>query len=74
MPIMSKYNSQKIEDILNEVLDVLRKNEVSLDLALMILGNSVTHIVNNDVPEAKRADIADKFSKAFIASINSKEK
>lgn len=74
MPIMSKYNSQKIEDILNEVLDVLRKNEVSLDLALMILGNSVTHIVNNDVPAAKRAEIADKFSKAFISSINPEAK
>lgn len=74
MPIMSKYSNQKIEKILNEVLDVLRKNEVSLDLALMILGNSTTHIINNDVPAEKRTEIADKFTKAFNASIKTKEK
>jgi len=69
MPIVSKYSSQKIENILNEVLAVLHKNDVSVDLSLMILGNSITHIINSDVPAGKRAQLSEKFIKAFNASI-----
>ncbi|MCG6201318.1 DUF1414 domain-containing protein [Psychromonas antarctica] len=74
MPIISKYSSQKIEDILNEVLAVLHKNDVSVDLSLMILGNTLTHIINGNVPKDKRAVLSEKFIKAFTASINSKDK
>lgn len=74
MPIISKYSSQKIETILNEVMDVLHKNDVSVDLSLMILGNSITHIINSQVPVNKRTEISDKFVKALSASINTKEK
>ncbi|MFT6986800.1 MAG: hypothetical protein ACJAT7_002644 [Psychromonas sp.] len=73
MPIISKYSSQKIEDILNEVLEVLHKNDVSVDLSLMILGNSITHIINSNVPVGNREQLSEKFIKAFSASINSKE-
>jgi len=74
MPIISKYSSQKIENILNEVLAVLHKNDVSVDLSLMILGNSITHIINSDVPMGKRAQLSEKFINAFNASINLKDK
>jgi len=74
MPIISKYSSQKIETILDEVMEVLHKNDVSVDLSLMILGNSITHIINSQVPVKKRAQISEKFVKALSASINSKEK
>ena len=74
MPIISKYSDKKIETILDEVMDVLHKNEVSVDLSLMILGNTITHIMNSQVPVNKRTEISSKFVKALSASINAKEK
>jgi uncharacterized protein YejL (UPF0352 family) len=74
MPIISKYSNEKIEKILDEVMEVLHKNDVSVDLSLMVLGNSLTHIINSQVPVNKRKEISDKFVKAFTASINSKDK
>ncbi|MFT6924727.1 MAG: hypothetical protein ACJAZP_000285 [Psychromonas sp.] len=74
MPIISKYSNQKIETILDEVMEVLHKNDVSVDLSLMVLGNAITHVINSQVPVSKRTQINDKFVKALSASINSKEK
>ena len=74
MPIISKYSSQQIETVLNEVMEVLHKHEVSVDLSLMILGNSITHIINSQVPVNKRTEISEKFVKALSASIKTKEK
>lgn len=74
MPIQSKYSSKKIEAILNQVMDVLHDNDVSVDLSLMILGNSITHVINSQVPASQRKSISDKFVKAFTASISSKDK
>ncbi len=73
MPIISKYSNQDIENILNEVMDVLHKNDVSVDLSLMILGNSITHIMNNGVPDNKRKAISEKFVKALTASVKTKD-
>lgn len=74
MPIISKYSNEKIENILDEVMEVLHKNDVSVDLSLMVLGNSLTHIINSQVPQNKRQEIGEKFVKAFSSSINTKEK
>lgn len=74
MPIISKYSNEKIETILDEVMEVLHKNDVSVDLSLMILGNTITHIINSQVPVNKRTEISSKFVKALSASINAKEK
>jgi len=74
MPIQSKYSSKQIETILDQVMDVLHDNEVSVDLSLMILGNSITHVINSQVPTSQRKAIGDKFVKALSASINLKDK
>ncbi|WP_022940257.1 DUF1414 domain-containing protein [Psychromonas hadalis] len=74
MPIISKYSNEKIEKILDEVMEVLHKNDVSVDLSLMVLGNSLTHIINSQVPLHQREKITEKFVKAFTASINNKDK
>jgi len=74
MPIISKYSNEKIEKILDEVMEVLHENDVSVDLSLMVLGNSLTHIINSQVPLNKREAISEKFVKAFSSSINTKEK
>ncbi|WP_413699058.1 DUF1414 domain-containing protein [Psychromonas sp. KJ10-10] len=73
MPIISKYSNEKIENILDEVMEVLHKNDVSVDLSLMVLGNSLTHIINSQVPSNKRKEIGDKFVTAFSASISTKD-
>ena len=73
MPIQSKYSSQKIETILDQVMDVLHDNDVSVDLSLMVLGNSITHVINSQVPVSQRKTISEKFVKALSASINSEE-
>jgi len=73
MPIQSKYSSQKIEKILDQVMDVLHENDVSVDLSLMVLGNSITHVINSQVPVSQRKTISDKFITALSASINSEE-
>ena len=74
MPIISKHSNKKIENILNEVMNVLHKNDVSVGLSLMILGNSITHIINSQVPVRKREEINAKFVNALSASINKKDK
>lgn len=74
MPIISKYSNEKIEKILDEVMEVLHNNDVSVDLSLMVLGNSLTHIINSQVPVKQRKAIAEKFVKALSSSINTKEK
>ena len=74
MPIQSKYSSKQIETILDQVMDVLHDNEVSVDLSLMILGNSITHVINSQVSTSQRKAIGDKFVKALSASINLKDK
>ena len=38
MAITSKYSNEKIEQILNEMIDVLDKHNANAELALMILG------------------------------------
>jgi len=73
MPIQSKYSSQKIEKILDQVMDVLHENDVSVDLSLMVLGNSITHVINSQVPVSQRKTISDKFVTALSASLNSEE-
>jgi len=74
MPIISKYSNEKIENILDEVMEVLHKNDVSVDLSLMVLGNSLTHVINSQVPTHKRKEIGEKFVNAFTASINTEDK
>ena len=69
MPIISKYSNQKIEQMLNEIVDVLDKHEASADLSLMIVGNIATNVLNQEVPAAQRKVIAEKFAQALISSI-----
>ncbi len=69
MPIVSKYSNERVEKIIQELLDVLINEEVTADLALMCLGNSITHIINNQVPEKQRQAITDNFTAALQQSV-----
>ena len=68
MPIVSKYSNERVEKIIQDLLDVLVKEKATPDLALMCLGNTVTNIISQ-VPESKRVAVVDNFTKALKQSV-----
>lgn len=72
MPIVSKYSNERIEKIIQDLIDVLVKEEASTDLALMCLGNTISTIINNQVPESQRETISKNFANALTQSIKQK--
>ncbi|CAM3653913.1 hypothetical protein VA7868_04150 [Vibrio aerogenes CECT 7868] len=71
MPITSKYSDQKIETILAEIAAVFDKHDASPELVLMIAGNIVTNVLNQNIAENQRKAIAEKFAQALMSSIES---
>ena len=69
MPIVSKYDNQKIELILTELLEVLEKHRAPTDLSLMLAGNLATHIINRKLSGKQRDVIAEKFAQTLLSSI-----
>ncbi|SMY35715.1 hypothetical protein PMAL9190_02085 [Photobacterium malacitanum] len=69
MPITSKYSTKKVEQIIDDVFDVLDKHNTSPELALMVVGDIATNIINANVPVAQREVLAQKFAQALQASI-----
>ncbi|MFC3095542.1 DUF1414 domain-containing protein [Alteromonas sediminis] len=62
MPQKSKYTNDDVERIMNEILVVLESNKANKDLSLMVLGNVVSHVFNQHVAPAQRAELAQAFS------------
>ncbi|KZN36283.1 DUF1414 domain-containing protein [Pseudoalteromonas luteoviolacea] len=69
MPIQSKYSNEQVEQIVDSLINVLQEHKTPVDLSLMCLGNSITHILKEHVPEAKRQEVAENFAKALIQSV-----
>ncbi|KAF7769974.1 hypothetical protein PCIT_a2906 [Pseudoalteromonas citrea] len=69
MPIQSKYSNKQVEDIVDQLLNVLTQQNATVDLSLMCLGNSITHIIKEHVPEGKRPAVAANFAKALEQSV-----
>lgn len=69
MPIVSKYSNERVEKIIQDLHDVLVNESATLDLALMCLGNTLTEIINNNVPESRREAIVDNFTSALKQSV-----
>lgn len=72
MPITSKYSDQQIETILTEIAAVLDKHNASADLALMIVGNIATNVLNQEVAPSQRKIIAEKFAQALVSSVEAR--
>ncbi|TRX56866.1 DUF1414 domain-containing protein [Thalassomonas sp. M1454] len=72
MPIVSKYSNERVEKIIQDLLDILVNEEASTDLALMCLGNTISTIINNQVPESQREAISNSFASALQRSIKTK--
>ncbi|MFM2479863.1 DUF1414 domain-containing protein [Celerinatantimonas sp. YJH-8] len=74
MAIISKYPSEQVEQILQEVLTILDNHKAPTDLSLMVMGNAVTTLLNTRVSSAQRKALAQSFGKALISSIEEESK
>ncbi|RJG41976.1 DUF1414 domain-containing protein [Motilimonas pumila] len=70
MPIVSKYKNEQVEAIINDVVAVLQQHNAPMDLALMVLGNTTSDLINSNIQPAQRAAIAEKFAAALTAAID----
>lgn len=68
MPIVSKYSTAQIENLVNQLLDVLHAQQATTELSLMCLGNAVSHIINSSVPETQREAVVSHFAQALADS------
>ena len=68
MPIVSKYSNERVEKIIQKLLDVLVSESVTPDLALMCLGNTITNVISQ-VPEDQQTAIVDNFTLALKQSL-----
>lgn len=72
-PVQSKYSNQQVEEVVENILDVLHKENCSVDLALMVLGNAVSHILTDKIPAKQRQDITESFITALRSATSAKE-
>ena len=69
MPIISKYSNDEINNLVNELLNLVQNKKAPVDLALIALGNTVSNIIDGNVPEQQKKAIAQSFSDALMSSI-----
>jgi uncharacterized protein YejL (UPF0352 family) len=67
MPQVSKYSTKQIEESLNDLLLVLQKQNATIDLSLMILGNATSHVLNQ-IPAEQRESVLNRFVDALKRS------
>jgi uncharacterized protein YejL (UPF0352 family) len=72
MPQQSKYSDSQFEAIMHDIIIALEKNKANRDLSLMVLGNVVTSIFHQQVPENQRQQMAEQFTQVLLKSINGK--
>ncbi|MDX1705462.1 DUF1414 domain-containing protein [Pseudidiomarina sp.] len=69
MPIVSKYDVNTQQHLLEEVLSVVQSEDVPADLALMTLGNAVTHVIQTRYKPEVAQKIAEQFGKVLLQSL-----
>lgn len=74
MPIVSKYSNERVEKIIQDLFDVLIQEKATPDLALMCLGNTITEVINKQVPEKQREDVVNNFTKALRQTVEQQNK
>lgn len=73
MAIISKYTTEQIEQMLKEVVSVLDQHKAPTDLALMVLGNATTALLNSRVAPSQRESLAKSFSQALVNSVDTSD-
>ena len=71
MPINSKYTTEQVETVINELLTVLNKHQASTELSLMCLGNATSHIIESTIPQNNQANVVKTFNQALTDAIKS---
>ena len=70
MPIQSRYSNTQIESIMQDIVDVLNKHECDRELSLMVLGNTITTVLQQQFPDHNREDVAKQFAEAMQKSVS----
>ncbi|ACS86143.1 MULTISPECIES: YejL family protein [Musicola] len=73
MPQSSRYSDELIEQLLLDLVGVLETHRAPTDLALMVLGNMVTNLINTSVAPEQRAALARTFASALQASVSTEK-
>ena len=68
MPIISKYTNEEVNNLVEKILDILGDG-VSVEMALIVLGNTTSNVINNNIAASSRAEITKSFSNALISSV-----
>lgn len=71
MPQKSKYQTNTVEKIMEDILSVLEKHNSPPDLSLMVLGNIITSLLD-EYPYAQKEALTKSFSEALYQSIQEK--
>lgn len=69
MPQSSRYSDEQVEQLLSDLVNILEKHRAPTDLALMVLGNMVTNLLNTSVAPAQRQMLARSFAEALRSSV-----
>ncbi|MGS2719005.1 DUF1414 domain-containing protein [Paraglaciecola aestuariivivens] len=72
MPQQSKYSDSQFDAISQDIFIALEKHQATRDLSLMVLGNTITNIFQQQVPESQRQQMAEQFTQVLLKSINGK--
>lgn len=73
MTITSKYQDKEVQTVLNDMIAVIEKHQVPVELSLVVLGNMVTNLLLSSVGQNQRIVLAQAFSEALLNSIKNKE-
>ncbi|MDU0354025.1 DUF1414 domain-containing protein [Paraglaciecola aquimarina] len=72
MPQQSKYSDSQFEAIMHDIILALETHQANRDLSLMVLGNVITNIFQQQVNEKQRKQMAEQFTQVLLKSINAK--
>jgi uncharacterized protein YejL (UPF0352 family) len=72
MPQQSKYSDSQFEAIMHDIIIALEKHQTNRDLSLMVLGNLITNIFQQQVNDNQRQQMAEQFTQVLLKSINAK--
>jgi len=72
MPILSKYDTEQQQQLLEQVMTVFVEQKVPANLALMTLGNAVSNVIEQSFKPEQQQAVAEQFGKVLLQSIASK--
>ncbi len=73
MPQLSKYSTEQIEAIMTDMIAVLEKHQAKRDLSLMVLGNMLTSVFENQFSAKDRQPMAQEFTRVLLKSLANKK-